>query len=70
MGTAIRDERISRGWSQEELAARSSLHVTYISGIERGRRNPTLSVLWRLASALKMPLSALLSRAEAGGKQA
>jgi transcriptional regulator with XRE-family HTH domain len=38
--------------------------VTYISGIERGRRNPTLSVLGRLASALEMPLSDLLSRIE------
>lgn len=44
--------RRSKGWSQEELADRAGLHRTYISGVERGVRNPTLTVLDRIASAL------------------
>lgn len=44
--------RRSKGWSQEELADRAGLHRTYISGVERGVRNPTLTVLDRIATAL------------------
>ena len=46
--------------SQEELAFRSGLHRTYISGIERGVRNPTVLVLERPAEALGVPAAALL----------
>lgn len=55
--TRLRGER---GWSQEELAEEAELHRTYISGLERGIRNPTLLILERLAKAFKVPLSALL----------
>lgn len=56
----LRETRQKAGLTQEELAAGSGLHVTYISGLESGRRNPTLSVLGRLSNALKIPLSELL----------
>jgi transcriptional regulator with XRE-family HTH domain len=52
--------RSERGWSQEELADRTGLHRTYISGVERGVRNPTLTVINRLAGAFSVPLSELL----------
>ncbi len=48
------------GWSQEELADQSGLHRTYVSGIERGVRNPTVLILERLARALKTPAGRLL----------
>lgn len=38
--------------SQEELAHRSKIHQTYLSGVERGRRNPSILVLERIAKAL------------------
>ncbi|MBP2292990.1 helix-turn-helix domain-containing protein [Azospirillum rugosum] len=52
--------RRSRGWSQEELAFESGLHRTYISGIERGARNPTVTVLKELADALGVSAASLL----------
>ncbi len=52
--------REERGWSQEELADQAGLHRTYISGIERRVRNPTLLVLERLAKALKIPAATLI----------
>jgi transcriptional regulator with XRE-family HTH domain len=53
----LRDER---GWSQEELADQAGLHRTYVSGMERRVRNPTILVLERLAKALKTTASALI----------
>ena len=51
--------RRERGWSQEELAERTGLHRTYVSGVERGVRNPTLSVLDRIATALGVSIGRL-----------
>jgi transcriptional regulator with XRE-family HTH domain len=52
--------RAEKGWSQEELADRSGLHRTYISGVERGVRNPTVTVVEKIAKALDVPFAALL----------
>ena len=60
MGKRLRDLRESRGWSQEQLAEKSDLDPTYIGGIERGRRNPSLVSLAKLAQALKVSLPNLL----------
>lgn len=60
MARTLRRLRAERGWSQEEMADRAGLHRTYVSGLERGVRNPTLTVLARLAKALGVPASALL----------
>ena len=53
-GTHLKGLRLKRGLTQEELAHRASIHVTYLSGIERGRRNPSLGGLYRIASALRV----------------
>ena len=50
--------------SQEDLAFDCKLHRTYISGVERGVRNPTVVVLAKIAKALKVPPAALLEAAE------
>ncbi|MGC2415416.1 MAG: helix-turn-helix transcriptional regulator [Stellaceae bacterium] len=52
--------RVARGWSQEQLAFESRLHRTYISGVERGVRNPTVVVLQEIASALGVAAAQLL----------
>ena len=56
----MRQLREAKGWSQEDFAEVAQLHRTYVSGIERGRRNPTLTVLERIAKALGIPLENLL----------
>lgn len=60
----VRRYREELGISQEELAERSGLHRTYISGIERGVRNPTITVVAILSKALNIPVSTLLSKGE------
>jgi transcriptional regulator with XRE-family HTH domain len=51
-GRKVRRFRQVLGLSQEGLADRASIHRTYIGGIERGERNPTLTMIVRLADAL------------------
>jgi len=58
-GDTVRRFRDRKDWSQEDLAAASKLHRTYISGIERGVRNPTLTVIEKIAKALTVPISDL-----------
>ena len=52
--------RLAHGWSQEELAERAGLHRTYISGVERGVRNPTVTVLEKIAKGLDSAVAALV----------
>jgi len=66
LGHVIRRHRTLAGFSQEELAARSELHRTYISFLERGVKNPTVDVLSRLGDALGVRGSELLAEAEEG----
>ena len=63
LGAAIKTERSSLGISQEQLAERAGLHRTYVSDVERGVRNPSISTVERLADALELPISALFDRA-------
>lgn len=49
-GQRVRELRKERGWSQEEFADKCGLDRTYVSGIERGVRNPTLVVIGILAT--------------------
>lgn len=63
-GLAIRLLRDAKGLSQEDLAFQAELDRTYISGIERGRRNPSLLSLARIAAAMHIPLSEIMAKAE------
>lgn len=63
VGPAIRTLRDEVGISQEELAGRSGLDRTYISGIERGRRNPSVRSLQRVSDALGTTLDVIFVRA-------
>ena len=56
----LRRLRQEHGWSQEVFAFEAKLHRTYISDLERGARNPTLTVVEKLARALKVNASVLI----------
>jgi transcriptional regulator with XRE-family HTH domain len=56
----IRTLRQEKGWSQEEYADRAEIHRTYVSDIERGRRNPTITVVEKLAMPFGVSASSLL----------
>jgi transcriptional regulator with XRE-family HTH domain len=60
----MREFRRKRGLSQEELGYDSGLHRTYIGGIERGERNPSLTNILRIAEALEVSPSELLAATE------
>jgi transcriptional regulator with XRE-family HTH domain len=64
VGRVIRRHREDAGLSQEELAERSGLHRTYISLVERGRRNITVDALTQIAEALEIYPSRLIADAE------
>lgn len=51
-GLAVRTYREALNLTQEQLAGKAGIHRTYIGGIERGERNPTLLMIHRLAGAL------------------
>jgi len=60
LGRRVRDIRKLQGISQEKLAYKINLDRTYLSGIERGIRNPTVKTLQIIASGLGVTLSELL----------
>jgi transcriptional regulator with XRE-family HTH domain len=58
-GVRLRKLRLKNGWSQEEFAAEAKLDRTYVGGIERGERNPSLKNIARLADSLNISIAAL-----------
>jgi transcriptional regulator with XRE-family HTH domain len=60
LGLNLKKLREDQGFSQESFADHCGLHRTYISGIERGVRNPTVLILDKIAKALKVPVGTLL----------
>ena len=59
-GRNVRRIRQQRGLTQEQLAFEAEIDLTYAGGIERGKRNPSLRVMGRIAEALSVPLTRLL----------
>jgi len=68
VGINLKTFRLERGLSQEDLALECGLHRTYISGVERGVRNPTIVVLEGIAQTLEISTSQLLEEIEAPTK--
>lgn len=64
LGLAVRELRARSGMSQESLARAAELHPTYLSGIERGVRNPTWRTIKRVCDALGVRVSELAELAE------
>jgi transcriptional regulator with XRE-family HTH domain len=65
LGRAVRAARLGARLTQEEVAARSGLHPTYVSLVERGRNNVTVIALVRIAAAVGATAADLVASAEA-----
>jgi transcriptional regulator with XRE-family HTH domain len=63
LGALLRSQRVAAELSLRELAARTSVSNAYLSQLERGQHEPSLSVLSAIASALDVPLETLLAQA-------
>lgn len=61
VGKNVRALRLAKGMTQERLAFAAELDLTYIGGIERGRRNPSLLVMARIAEALDATIAELVT---------
>ena len=60
LGDRVRDVRVARGWSQQDLGEMTGIGRTNVSRIEGGKKNITLEVLWRLAARLEVHWADLL----------
>jgi transcriptional regulator with XRE-family HTH domain len=63
-GGVLRELRLSRELSQEALAHACGLDRTFISLLERGRRQPTLATLFKFSKALSVPASRIVAKVE------
>jgi transcriptional regulator with XRE-family HTH domain len=62
--SVVRKYRLASELSQEELAFRAGLHRNYVSGLERGNRNPSLETILAIADALGVNASVIVSQVE------
>jgi len=60
LGSNLRAARKKLGLTQEQVAERSGVHVTEISRMEAGKRDPQVSTLLKLAKAVEVPPGELL----------
>lgn len=60
-GKKVREERLKKGLSQEDLASKAGVHRTYIGMIERGEKNITLVNIKKVAIALGLRINQLLN---------
>ena len=63
-GRVLRQKRQEAGFTQEQLALEADVQRNYVSLIERGINQPTIAVLFKLASALKCSPSSLIRLVE------
>jgi transcriptional regulator with XRE-family HTH domain len=62
LGGNVKRLRLAKGLTQEELALEAEIDLTYAGGIERGKRNPSLEVMVRIARVLGVGPADLLRR--------
>ena len=63
-GIVLRQHRLRLSLSQEELAIRSNVDRTFISHIERGKHQPTITTIFKLAQQLNLTPSQMIREAE------
>ena len=68
IGQRIRNYRLQKKLSQEELAERCGLHPTYIGQVERGEKNATIESVSKISAGLEVSLSTLFENVESTGR--
>ena len=61
IGDRIRERRIARGWTQDDLGEKCDLHRTFIGSVERGERNISVLNLKLIAGVLRVSLAELFT---------
>jgi transcriptional regulator with XRE-family HTH domain len=61
----LKEQRLAKGLSQEDLADLCGLHRTYVGSVERGERNISIDNMERLAQSLEVPLEKLIREGKA-----
>ncbi len=61
LGRNVKRFRLQKKLTQEQLAFEAEIDLTYVGGIERGKRNPSLLVMARIAKALGVHVTKLLN---------
>jgi transcriptional regulator with XRE-family HTH domain len=56
----IKEARTNKGFTQQELAVKSGLHLTYLGHLELGKYHPSVFVLWKIAKALDISVSEIV----------
>jgi len=64
LGKELRKAREEAGLTQEKLAFEAEIDRSYVSLLENDKKSPTLDVLFRLCSVMKIPVSVLIARVE------
>jgi transcriptional regulator with XRE-family HTH domain len=59
LSTKLKEVRKSKKITQQELAERAGLHLTYVGHLELGKYHPTVFVMWKIAKALNVSMSEL-----------
>lgn len=57
----LREVRKAKGMTQQELAEKTGLHLTYIGHLEAGKYHPTMFVVWKVAKALGIGIDDLVN---------
>jgi DNA-binding XRE family transcriptional regulator len=70
LGTTVTNLRVSKGWTQDELAYRTGYDTGYVRRVERGTANPSFQLLYNISDVFALPLSVLIARAEGAAKKA
>ena len=70
LSTNLRRLRLEKGLSQEAFAHEAGIHRTYISDLERGARNPTITVIDKIARTLGVTVGNLLDESPTERKKA
>lgn len=62
LGQNIKKLREKNAWTQEKLAEKANIHISYVGQIERGIRYPSLKIIFKIADALEVRMSELFKR--------